>query len=175
MLDRRTGIPITLAVVLIEIGRRLGLPLAGVGMPAHFLVRDEVDPAVFVDPFDGETLDADGCERQFRSLRGSGAEFDPTFLDPVGPLVIVRRVLGNLALVYSRQQDRPSLTWVLGLIALLPDATVRDHARAGRVLNAGGRFVEAAHHFDQVAEMSGDPETAQKARTRATRLRARLN
>src|SRR5258706_13186235 len=52
VLDRRTGIPITLAVVMMEVGRRVGVPMWGVSMPGHFLVRDKVDTRVFVDPFD---------------------------------------------------------------------------------------------------------------------------
>ena len=52
VLERRAGIPITLAVVTMEVGRRAGVPLAAIGMPGHFLLRDRVDPNVFVDPFD---------------------------------------------------------------------------------------------------------------------------
>src|SRR5205809_517803 len=59
-LDRRTGIPITLAVVLIEVGRRVGLDVRGVSFPGHFLVRCETPRGpVFVDPFSGRTLARD--------------------------------------------------------------------------------------------------------------------
>ena len=68
VLDRRIGIPITLSVVVMEVGRRIGVPVAGVGMPGHFLVRDKVDPDVFVDPFDrGQLLDAVGCRQLFEA------------------------------------------------------------------------------------------------------------
>ena len=53
MLARRLGIPITLAVLMIEVGRRLGVPLVGVGMPGHFLVRERASPDRFADPFHG--------------------------------------------------------------------------------------------------------------------------
>jgi len=175
VLARRTGIPITLAVVVMEVGRRVGVPVAGVGMPGHFLLRDKVDPTVFVDPFDGQPLDAAACEERYRALRGPDAAFDPAFLEPVGPRAIVRRVLTNLALVYSRRRNRASLTWVLNLLAFLPDASARDHVQLGRALNAGGRFGEAADAFERAAAMLDDADDARKARSRAIKLRARLN
>ena len=79
VLDRRLGIPITLAVVLIEVARRLGLDLAGVNTPGHFLVRLGGDPPIFVDPFNGGDL-------------VSPAAFAPEYLEPVGPLTIVARM-----------------------------------------------------------------------------------
>jgi len=175
VLRRRTGIPITLAVVTMEVGRRVGVPLAGVGMPGHFLLRDQVDRTVFVDPFDGRELDAQGCRARYEAIHDADAAFDPAYLEPVEATAIVRRVLTNLALVYNRERDRPALTWVLRLLALLPEATVQDHTRVARMLTASGAFGEAAAHFERMAEMSDDADEAQKARTRATRLRARLN
>ncbi|MCA1597212.1 MAG: transglutaminase-like domain-containing protein, partial [Chloroflexi bacterium] len=64
VLDRRTGIPITLSVVYLEVGWRLGLPLAGVGLPAHFMVRwVGAGEPLLVDPFGGGVLlDVEGCQ-----------------------------------------------------------------------------------------------------------------
>ncbi len=64
VLDRHLGIPITLSVLTMEVGRRVGVPVAGVGLPGHFLLRDKVDPDVFVDAFRGGALP--------RSPRGRG-------------------------------------------------------------------------------------------------------
>ena len=84
VLDRRTGIPISLAVLAMEVGRRVGVSLVGVGMPGHFLLRDALDDTVFVDPFGrGRMLDRGGCEAAFHSVHGERAAFDPAFLDPV--------------------------------------------------------------------------------------------
>src|SRR5438093_520977 len=57
VLERRRGIPITLSIVTIEIARRVGVPLVGVGMPGHFVVRDGRDDDAFADPFNGVLLD----------------------------------------------------------------------------------------------------------------------
>lgn len=118
VLDRRTGIPITLAVLMLEVGRRVGVPLWGVSMPGHFLVRDKVDPEVFVDPFArGLVLDRRGAKARFLQVQGPGAVFDPSFLEPVGRLAIVSRMLANLEGVARQRADVGMLRWVRGLRA----------------------------------------------------------
>ena len=72
VLGRRTGIPITLAVLCVEVGRRAGVALEPVGMPGHFLVHP-VGSARHLDPFTGEMLDREQCERRFRESTGLGS------------------------------------------------------------------------------------------------------
>ncbi|MFM8303940.1 MAG: transglutaminase family protein [Actinomycetota bacterium] len=93
VLARRLGIPITLSVLMIEVGRRRGIPLSGVGMPGHFLVGSDDG---FVDPFHGgAVLDAAGARRLFdRTHRG--APFADAYLHPVGSRAILARMLANL-------------------------------------------------------------------------------
>src|SRR5205085_11675554 len=115
-----------------EVGRRVGVPLDGVGMPGHFLVRDRRDHSTFVDAFNGGVvLDARGCEQRFQSLQGGGRPLDREFLLPIDRSAIISRVLSNLRASYSQRRDTPSLLWVTRLRARLPDAddTVwREHA-----------------------------------------------
>jgi len=121
VLDRRIGIPISLAVLMLEVGRRVGVPLSGVSMPGHFLVRDKVDPEVFVDPFArGLVLDRRGCQLRFHGVHGVDASFDPAFLEPVGKRAIVDRMLANLDGVAVRSGDLGMLSWVLRLRASIP-------------------------------------------------------
>jgi regulator of sirC expression with transglutaminase-like and TPR domain len=139
VLERRTGLPITLAVLMLEVGRRIGVPLAGVSMPGHFLVRDKVDPEVFVDPFArGLVLDRRGCQLRFHGVHGVDATFDQAFLEPVGKLAIVDRMLANLDGIGARKGDLAMLAWVLRLRASLPDASdevQRRHAAVVAKLN----------------------------------------
>ena len=131
VLDRRLGLPITLAVVLMEVGRRVAVPLAGVSMPGHFLVRDKVDPEVFVDAFaGGRVLDRRACQLRFHGVHGADAQFDPAFLEPVGRLAIVDRMLANLEGLAGRRGDPFMLAWVLRLRAGMPQA---DPALAARL------------------------------------------
>jgi regulator of sirC expression with transglutaminase-like and TPR domain len=172
---RRTGIPITLSLLTMEVGRRLGVPLSGVGMPGHFLLRDKVDPEVFVDPFArGEVLDRHGCERRFRMVNGPGVPFDDSFLDPVSRLAIVGRMLTNLESIFLASGERDSLVWVLRLKAVLPGAEATEVRKLVSVLTASGAYDRAADELDRlVAVLTG--EDAEDAHHHALRLRARLN
>jgi len=174
VLGRRLGIPITLSLLLMEVGRRVGVPLDGVGMPGHFLVRDKVDQTTFVDAFNGGALlDQQGCERLFQSLQGAGRPLDPEFLLPIERSAIVSRVLSNLRAIYSQRRDMPSLLWVTRLRVRLPDAddTVwREHAT---VLANSGHVAEAIAAFEQAGRLA--PQHSTNDRLAADRLRARLN
>lgn len=173
VLDRRRGLPITLAIVLIEVGRRAGVPLAAVGMPGHFLVRDRVDPGVFVDPFHGgAVLDEDGCERLFRALHGDRLEWNPAFLAPVGHRATLQRVLANLRGIFHARRDRTSLLWVQRLRAAFPGVAPDEHRELAAALAANGRLPEAADVLDAVAS---EPGGTVDDVVLAERLRARLN
>jgi regulator of sirC expression with transglutaminase-like and TPR domain len=167
VLDRRLGIPISLAVLAMEVGRRRGVPIEGIGMPGHFLVRDARDTGTYVDLFDGgRTLDRAGCRAVFAQLHPRAAWSDG-FLAPVGPTAVVTRVLNNLANAYRRNGERSSLAWALALRLALPGAAGRERRELAVLLGAIGRFAEGA----DVLEATGDEQD----RAAALRLRARLN
>jgi regulator of sirC expression with transglutaminase-like and TPR domain len=167
VLERRLGIPITLAVVAMEVGRRCGVSLAGVGLPGHFLVRPEGEPSCFIDVFDGGVqLDPAGCRTIFERLH-AGAPWDDAYLEAVDNRTILTRILVNLAGAYRRSGDRRSLLWALALRLHLPRATDQDRRELALLLGASGHFAEAAAALEAVGE-DGDVRAAQ-------RLRARLN
>ena len=100
-----------------EVGRRLGVPLAGVGMPGHFLLRDKVDPTVFVDPFHGgRLLDDARLRAPCTAPGGAGGAFGPGLPRAGRP---ARRswpgCWPTCKAIYSAQGDRDALRWVLGL------------------------------------------------------------
>jgi regulator of sirC expression with transglutaminase-like and TPR domain len=116
VMDRRTGIPITLAVLYMAVGRRIGLPLEGVSFPGHFLVRLRLRGGMLVlDPFDqGTPLGSDDLRERLRRVVPKGlTEGVPVhelpldqFLEPATPRQIVARVLRNLKAIY-RDADKP--------------------------------------------------------------------
>ena len=174
VLRRRRGIPITLAVVGLELGRRAGLRLAGVGMPGHFLLRPAQPADVFVDPFHGgELLDRDDCEARFRRVNGPRAPFLASYLDPVGPRAILGRMLNKLRGIYARGADAASLAWVLRLRQAIPGTPPEEQADLGRVLAAAGRYREAAEALEALADEM--PELAPGLAREAKASRARLN
>jgi regulator of sirC expression with transglutaminase-like and TPR domain len=139
VLRRRRGIPISLSVVMLEIGRRKDVALAGIGLPGHFLVG--AAPGVFYDPFHrGERLDEAGVAARFATVTRS-AEFSPRFLEPIDNAALLGRMLANLVRIFV-----PRGPGDLGATA----STVhpqprrcrpladRDHARADRALRRSG-------------------------------------
>jgi regulator of sirC expression with transglutaminase-like and TPR domain len=165
VLDRGQGIPLSLAVVTMAVGRRVGVPLDGVAMPGHFLVRDRVDTTVFIDVFDGgRELDAAACVVLFHRLRGEVESFDPSWLEPVPPRPILARMLMNLRLAFGRERDRESLRRTLHLLTLMPQSGDEEARELAAVLTAQGRFDLAAEVYDQLDDLD-----------RSLALRARLN
>ncbi|MDQ3384431.1 MAG: transglutaminase-like domain-containing protein [Actinomycetota bacterium] len=175
VVERRTGIPITLVILLAEVGRRLGVPLACVSMPGHFLARDGSDPEVFIDPFArGARLDAAGARARFQQVHGTAAPFEAAFLEPVGPRSTLARVLANLERIFTRTGDRASLRWVLELRAGMPEAGVGERGRLAALLASGGQLVEAATLLERIA-VDVEGSEADAALAAAQRLRATLN
>jgi len=172
VLDRRRGIPISLAVITMAVARRVSVPLDGVGMPGHFLLRDRVDREVFIDPFAaGIELDRAGCRARFHEIQGPDAPFDPDWLEPVPARAVLARMLGNLRAIFARSGDRTRLGRVLHLVTLLPDTGEDEARQLAAVLVAQGQFDKAAAVHDRLAEVGGDD----RDRARAASLRARLN
>jgi regulator of sirC expression with transglutaminase-like and TPR domain len=106
VLDRRLGIPITLSLVYVEVGRRAGLPLAGIGFPAHFLVALESEPRLLVDPFNcGRLIGTGDCEQILQQAFGSSARLEQRHLAASSPREILARLVANLKLAYERSGD----------------------------------------------------------------------
>lgn len=173
VMERRKGIPISLSVLVVEIGRRAGIGLDAVGMPGHFLVglRD----GRYLDAFDaGRILDHDACEARFREATGAGpaVPFGPELLVPVGPYAILARMLANLQAVYAAQQSGTDLEWVARLALALPDAGAEEAMALASALELQGRFLDAARELEDRAD-----ETAEGAAltTLAQRIRSRFN
>lgn len=122
VLDRRLGLPITLSVLAIAIGRRTGVPLTGVGMPGHFLVRHEGHPKVLLDCFDGgRRLTSGDCQQILERIAGVPLPgFDLTWLDPTPARDIVLRMLTNLRQRALATADVALLGWVAPLRSSVP-------------------------------------------------------
>ena len=138
VVERRRGLPILLATVLIEVGRRAGVPIVGVGMPLHFLARDGHDADAFVDPFTGEALDRLAARQRFETLSGGRLAWEDRHLAPTPSRLIVVRMLANLRAAYARRQDRLGVALVAKMRAAIPELAPRataEAARLGGVLN----------------------------------------
>ena len=171
VLRRRLGIPITLSVLMLEVGRRQGLVLAGVGMPGHFLVRGA--DGAFYDPFHGGVrLDEAGCRMIFEATRGP-VPFRPEYLRAVGSRAILARMLANL--VQSAGSHEPAAAlWATRLRLLIPGLSVAERHDGALLLGRFGQFSEAATALDALAaDLPG--EGATRAARDAAGFRARAN
>ena len=110
VLDTRRGLPIIVSAIWIEVGRRAGIEMEGVGLPGHFLV---FAGGQLVDPFHfGEAIGADEAASLVAESMGGKPRLEPAWLTPVGTPVIVSRILTNLAGRYRTLGDADNLTWV---------------------------------------------------------------
>jgi regulator of sirC expression with transglutaminase-like and TPR domain len=134
----RRGLPITVAVVVIEVARRLGVPLVGVGMPAHFLVGDSDDPDWFLDPIGGgAVLDRAACRELLARETGGHVRWRESHLDPVANRMILVRMLNNLRAALSARADPIRHATVMRMRITIPELRDEQDAavRAQAVLN----------------------------------------
>jgi regulator of sirC expression with transglutaminase-like and TPR domain len=174
VLDRRLGIPISLAVLMIEVARRSGVIMEGIGMPGHFLVRSGGE---LRDPFQGgRPLDQAACEGLFRAIHGPAVEFTPALLAPVGPRIILARMLANLRQSYVTRRDPVALEWVMRLRVAIPGVPSSELIDLSRLLAELGRFGEAAKVLDELTVAGGlNEHDSARLHGRAVALKAQLN
>jgi hypothetical protein len=174
VLERRLGIPITLAVVMLEVARRIGVGAHGIGMPGHFLVGDPERPGCFCDVFSGGALlGEEQCAAIFSRAVGPGNAFEPDMLAPTGSRSILARVLANLERS-SLAGDPVHATWMATLHFSIAGLPIIERLALARRLGYLGRITVAADELDTLAELVSE-EPAQRLRDEARALRSRLN
>ena len=101
VLERKVGIPISLSCVYLSLAKRLHLPIYGVGMPGHFLVKYETeDTEIYIDPFNkGKVMTRLDC---MRYLLGAGYGFQESFITRCRPRDILKRMINNLIMIYDQ-------------------------------------------------------------------------
>jgi len=164
VLDRRLGIPITLSTLYLEVGRRVGLKIHGVGMPGHFLVkyvgRSE---EIVVDPFGGgDVVVPSDCQRILDRLFEGKVRFDPTMLAAVGTRQILTRMLANLKAIYFNNEEYDkALSIVERLLILHPQdaCEIRDRGLLSCQLRHHGEAIADLERYLRLAPEANDSET----------------
>lgn len=180
VIDRKLGIPITLSVLYIEVGRRLGLPLSGVSFPGHFLVKCALrDGAVVLDTYaKGASLGIKDLQKRLRVLSG-GKDIAPEtvmrMLTSTPPAEIVARMLRNLKAIHAERGEKTraltALTRVLDLCPQAADA-YRDRARLHEELEC---FRAALADFEAYLRLDPDARDAHAVRGKIVVLRERAS
>jgi regulator of sirC expression with transglutaminase-like and TPR domain len=177
VLERRLGIPITLSVLYLEVARRIGLPLVGVGMPGHFLLKvyDVEGRQLLIDPFNnGAMLNADDCEQRMKVVYAGEMHFKPEYLLPVSRRQILTRMLNNLRHIYmSVRQFRKTLAIVDLVLAIYPRSP-EDVKQRATLRFTVGQLGGALSDLDQYLKMSPDASDADDIRQTALGIRRTL-
>ena len=162
VLDRRTGIPISLSVVCLEIGWRLGLPLAGLGLPGHFIVGYGVpDAPVYIDAFNGGAiLTEDDCLALCRVSFSERRAFREQFLIPASRKAILFRMLLNLKQIYLRQENWEEAYRTIDLILVVQPQQMGELRDRGVVAYRLNRLREATFDIQRYLFLNPDaPDT----------------
>ena len=173
VLERRTGIPITLSVVLIETGARLGLGIEGVGFPGHFLVRVAGSRGpLLLDPFyGGRPIGERELLARYRTFVGSDAPaLPPDALATTGTPAILTRMLRNLLRAYLDQKDHAhALAAADLLLVLVPDSADEVRVR-GLLYEHLECFGAALGDFRRYLELAPEAPDGERIRERVARL-----
>ena len=163
VLDRRMGIPITLAVLHMEVGRRVGVPLEGVNFPGHFLLRHAVHRQVLLDPYGGgRFLTPLECAELLERMTDGQIPYSEDLLTSATRVQILERLLNNLRSIYMARGDvARALATLERLLLFRPE----DHALRrdlGLLLLQYGEMVAGIEEIERYLEESPEPPDRQK-------------
>jgi regulator of sirC expression with transglutaminase-like and TPR domain len=178
VLDRRTGIPISLSVVAVAVGRRAGLTVEGVGLPGHFIAK-AVGPGgeqVLFDPFHfGRLLTPRDCERLVREVTGLSVCVTADVLDATPAGRVAQRILANLKAIYYREGDFPRAARVLERLRRLDPADPGQRRDLGVCLARAGRPGQALDHLAAYLDAAPDAPDAGPVRCLLHEARAEVS
>ena len=174
VLDRRLGIPITLALVYMEVGRRVGFPLFGVGMPGHFLLKHyDVDGrAILIDAFErGLVVTEEDCRKKLNDIYSGQVALQPEFLLPVTRRQMLTRMLNNLRSIYLSQRDFRRAVQVVDLILVIYPRSPEDVKQRAVLRYNLDDYRGALNDFEEYVKMSPDASDAEEIKQTALSLR----
>jgi regulator of sirC expression with transglutaminase-like and TPR domain len=180
VIDRRIGIPITLSMVYMEVARRAGLDVVGVGLPGHFLVRAEGrGRAVLVDPFHGGALlsEAD-CQKRLDRVFEGRVRLEAGMLAACPRKAILGRMLRNLKAIYLKADDHPRALRTIDLLLALDPESAEDRRDRGLVHAASDCYALAAADLETYLALAPAAPEAEAVKAKITQMRtlaARLN
>jgi len=164
VMKRRRGIPLTLSIVFMELGWRIGIPFEGVAFPGHFLVRLPGEPRdLLLDPYKrGMMVHEEDCRQMLLESTGGRMSYDPALTASVGKRDMVARLLHNLKGAYLRAgDDEQALAAVERLLVLHPDdlEEIRDRGLLLFRMGQYGRALDSLNAYLATAAGAADRET----------------
>jgi regulator of sirC expression with transglutaminase-like and TPR domain len=177
VLDRCLGIPITLALIYMEVGRRLGFPLFGVGMPGHFLLKNyDIDGSeTLIDCFNGgDILDAQDCQRRLDEIYSGQMTLRPEFLFAVSRRQMLTRILNNLKTVYMTARNFKKVLPLVDLVLVIYPRSPEDVKQRALLRYSLGQAKAAAEDLEEYLKMSPEASDSDEIRQTALSIRRML-
>ncbi len=177
-LETGRGMPITLAVLMIEVARRVGLELHGVGAPFHFLVKyvdPDADSEHFLDPFHaGREIDREALSERLRATNRGAGPNPESFLASVTKRQILQRILTNLKGAGVRKRDYFAAITATDFLLALSPWSLEDRRDRGLLCYQTGQYIEALDDLQQYHEHAADAPDADRVADFIERVRTRI-
>ena len=172
VVERKTGIPITLSVLYMEVAQRVGLRLDGVGFPGHFLVKCVGDgEEIVIDPFNsGEIISREDIDKMLFELYGGKVMFHNDFLASSTKKDILKRMLANLKAIYIKGNDLVRSLSALDRLVILDPTSAVDIRDRGTVYLRLECYAQAREDFETYLRLRPDAEDAMLVREQLVRL-----
>jgi regulator of sirC expression with transglutaminase-like and TPR domain len=177
VLDRGLGIPITLSIIYMEVAKRVGFPLAGVGMPGHFLLKHYGDDGQerLIDCFNrGDILTRQDCQSRLDEIYSGDMKLRPEFLHPISRRQILTRMLNNLKTVYLSTRNFRKALPIADLILVIYPRSAEDLKQRALLRYSMGLQGLAAQDLDEYLKMSPNASDADEIRQMSLSIRRML-
>jgi regulator of sirC expression with transglutaminase-like and TPR domain len=167
VLERHTGIPIALSLVYMEVGKRVGIPLEGIGLPFHFVVSCRLPQGrIYIDPYEaGRIYNEQECRERVRHLLAGKGKMHASWFEPVSRKYLLVRMLNNLKHIYLQTENYAhALAMCDRIILLIPRSPVewRDRGVVHLQLKHYARAIKDLNAYLELAPKAEDLEEVQK-------------
>ncbi len=174
VLDRGLGIPITLSIIYMEVAKRVGFLLAGVGMPGHFLLKHYGDDGqeIVIDCFNrGDILSRQDCQSRLDEIYSGEMAMRPEFLHPISRRQILTRMLNNLKTVYLSTRNFRKALPIADLILVIHPRSAEDVKQRALLRYSMGMHALAAEDLDEYLKISPTASDGEEVRQMSLSIR----
>lgn len=172
VIERKTGIPITLSVLYMEVAERVGLNVEGVGFPGHFMVKVRADGSeIIIDPFDaGEIKTEEDLTAMLQQMYGGKVNLRGEFLAPLSKKQILTRMLTNLKAIYANANDMVKTLGTLDRLLILDPASAADTRDRGVIYSRLECYGQAKDDFERYLDLAPDADDSAAIREQLVEL-----